>query len=114
MVSPQARREQVAFVCQRGLSKRRACGLIGIARSGLSYELHMHGKDAPVIEAMKRLSAQLWDLMACARLELVRRARGGQADHAGVMVESRGDAALTSPQRLVTVQAAIRSMPARR
>ena len=57
MVSPQARREQVAFVCQRGLSKRRACGLIGIARSGLSYALRMPGKDAPVIEAMKRLSS---------------------------------------------------------
>jgi len=57
MVSPQARREQVAFVCQRGLSKRRACGLMGIARSSLSYELRMPGKDAPVIEAMRRLSS---------------------------------------------------------
>jgi transposase len=47
MVSPQARREQVAFVCQRGLSRRRAGGLIGIARSSLSYELRMPGKDAP-------------------------------------------------------------------
>lgn len=57
MVSPQARREQVAFVCQRGLSKRRACGLLGIARSSLSYELRMPVRDAPVIEAMKRLSS---------------------------------------------------------
>jgi hypothetical protein len=51
MVSPQARRKQVAFVCQRGLSKGRACGLIGIARSGLSYALRMPDKDAPATEA---------------------------------------------------------------
>ena len=87
MVSPRARREQVAFVCQRGVSKRRACGLIGIAPSGLSYEVRMPSKDAPAIEAMKRLSAQLWDLI-CARLEQVRRARRGHADHAGVKFES--------------------------
>jgi putative transposase len=33
VVSPQARREQVAFACERGLSERRACGLLDIARS---------------------------------------------------------------------------------
>jgi putative transposase len=58
VVSPQARREQVAFVCERGLSKRRACGLIGLSRSTLSYTLRMPAKDAPVIAAMKALSAQ--------------------------------------------------------
>jgi putative transposase len=58
VVSPQARREQVAFACERGLSKRRACGLVGISRSSLSYRLRMPAKDAPVIEAMKALSAQ--------------------------------------------------------
>jgi len=57
-VSPQARREQVAFACERGLSKRRACGLLGVARSALSYELRMPAKDAPVIEAMRALSSQ--------------------------------------------------------
>ena len=58
MVSPQARREQVALACQRGLSKRRACGLLRVARSSLSYEPRLPAKDAPVIEAMKTLSAQ--------------------------------------------------------
>jgi putative transposase len=58
VVSPQARREQVAFACERGLSERRACGLLGISRSTLSYELRLPVKDAPVIEAMKALSAQ--------------------------------------------------------
>ena len=57
-MSPQARREQVAFACERGLSKRRACGLLGVARSALSYQLRMPAKDAPVIEAMRALSSQ--------------------------------------------------------
>lgn len=58
MVGPHARREQVAFACERGLSERRACGLFGISRSTLSYELRLPAKDRPVIEAMKVLSAQ--------------------------------------------------------
>ena len=58
MVGPQARREQVAFACERGLSERRACGLLGISRSTLGYELRLPMKDAPVIAAMKTLSAQ--------------------------------------------------------
>ena len=57
-MSPQARREQVALLCQGGLSKRRACGLLGLARSGLSYALRQPGKDAPVLDAMRRLSSQ--------------------------------------------------------
>jgi putative transposase len=58
VVSPQGRREQIAFACERGLSKRRACGLLEMARSGLSYELRLPAKDAPVIEAMRSLAAQ--------------------------------------------------------
>ncbi len=58
MVSSQARREQVALACERGLSKRRACELLEIARSGLSYRAVRAKRDAPAIEAMKRLAAQ--------------------------------------------------------
>jgi putative transposase len=58
MVSPPARREQVNFACERGLSQRRACGLIGVSRSSLSYELGLPAKDGPVMQAMKSLSAQ--------------------------------------------------------
>jgi len=58
MVSPPARREQVNFACERGLSQRRACGLIGISRASLSYELRLPPKDAPIMQAMKALSAQ--------------------------------------------------------
>jgi len=58
MVSPQGRREQCAYAHGRGIAKRRACGLIGMARSTLSYELRQAVKDAPAIAAMKRLSSQ--------------------------------------------------------
>lgn len=58
MVSSQARREQVAFACERGLSKRRACELIEIARSGLDYVSVRAERDAPTLEAMRRLAAR--------------------------------------------------------
>jgi putative transposase len=58
VVSSQARREQVAFACERGLSQRRACELFEIARSALSYRSVRAERDAPTLEAMKRLAAQ--------------------------------------------------------
>lgn len=58
MVSPQARREQLALVCERGLSQRRACGLLEVARSSLGYPLRLPAKDAPVICDMKALASQ--------------------------------------------------------
>ena len=58
MVSSQARREQVALACERGLSQRRACELLEVARSALSYRSVRGERDAPVLEAMKRLAAQ--------------------------------------------------------
>jgi len=57
MVSPRARREQVACACARGLSTRQACGLLEISRSTLRYELRLPAKDAPVVAAMKEQSA---------------------------------------------------------
>ena len=57
-MSPQARREAVAFACERGCSKRRACGLIGLSRSALRYAPRLPAKDAPVIAEMKTLAAQ--------------------------------------------------------
>ena len=52
------RREQVALACERGMSKRRACELLELARSALDYCSVREERDRPVIEAMKRLSAQ--------------------------------------------------------
>ena len=57
-MSSQARREQVALACERGHSKRRACELIEIARSGLGYCSVRAERDAPTVQAMKRLAAQ--------------------------------------------------------
>jgi putative transposase len=58
MVSAQARRLQVEFASHRGISVRRACALIGVARSTMGYEARMPAKDAPLITAMRDLSSQ--------------------------------------------------------
>ena len=58
MVSASVRREQVAYVCQRGRSVRRACALLCVARSMLGYQSKLARKDAPVLKAMQELSAQ--------------------------------------------------------
>ena len=58
MVSSQARREQVALACERGHSRRRACELLDIARSGLGYRSVRAERDAPTLEAMQRLAGQ--------------------------------------------------------
>ncbi len=58
MVSAQARRRQVDYARQRGLSARRACALLSVARSTLGYESRLAAKDTPIVAAMRRLSAQ--------------------------------------------------------
>jgi putative transposase len=58
MVSAQGRRLQVSFANNRGLSVRRACALIGVARSSLAYQAKMPTKDAPVVKVMRTLSSQ--------------------------------------------------------
>jgi putative transposase len=58
MVSAQARRSQVEFASHRGISVRRACALVGVARSTMGYERKMAAKDGPVITAMRDLSSQ--------------------------------------------------------
>jgi putative transposase len=58
MVSARVRRAQVAFVEQRGLSQRRACALLSVARSTLGYQSRLVHKDAPVLAAMRELAAR--------------------------------------------------------
>lgn len=58
MVSVRARRKQVAYAKMRGLSERRACTLLNVARSALHYESMKAVKDAPVLASMAILSAQ--------------------------------------------------------
>jgi putative transposase len=57
-VSVPARRRQVAYGRERGLSARRACTLFSVARSALSYQGRKSAKDAAAIERMRELSAQ--------------------------------------------------------
>ena len=57
-MSVPARRRQVAYGREHGLSARRACTLFSVARSALSYQSRKAAKDAPVIARMKELSAQ--------------------------------------------------------
>ena len=58
MVSARVRRVQVAYVEQRGLSRRRACALLSVARSTLGYQSRLVLKDAPVLAAMRELAAR--------------------------------------------------------
>lgn len=58
MVSAHVRRQQVAFVCERGVSQRRACALMSVARSTIRYESRLVAKDTFVVAAMRELSAQ--------------------------------------------------------
>lgn len=57
-MSVPARRRQVAYGRERGLSARRACTLFSVARSALSYASRKVAQDAPVVERMQALAAQ--------------------------------------------------------
>ena len=52
-----ARREAVAFMARRGLSQRRACGLLGISRRWLKYEGE-RGKGDPILPRLKDLASR--------------------------------------------------------
>ena len=58
MVGARVRRQQVAYAVGRGLSSRRACALLSVARSTLGYESRLVVRDAPVLKAMRALAGQ--------------------------------------------------------
>ena len=58
MVSARVRRKQVGVVRRRGISVRRACALLGVARSTIGYKSALDARDAPMIAAMRELAAQ--------------------------------------------------------
>lgn len=58
MVGAPVRRRQVEYVYRRGLSLRKACALLSVARSSLRYQSRLVAKDAPVLQDMRELSAQ--------------------------------------------------------
>ena len=57
-MSVPARRRQVAYGRERGLSVRRACTLFSVARSALHYQGRRAAKDTAAIERMRELSEQ--------------------------------------------------------
>jgi len=58
MVSACVRRQQIAYVCQRGRSVRRACALLNVARSTVGYQSRLAERDAPAVAVMQELAAQ--------------------------------------------------------
>ena len=58
MVGARVRRQQVAYPRSRGLSDRRACAVLSVARSTLGYQSRLAVRDAPALTAMRRLAAQ--------------------------------------------------------
>jgi putative transposase len=55
-VSVRARREAVAYATGRGLSQRRACTLLSVARSALAYRARKPASDAAVLARMGELA----------------------------------------------------------
>lgn len=58
MVGARVRRQQVAYAEGRGLSRRRACALLSVARSTLGYTSRLIRRDAPVLSPLRTLAAQ--------------------------------------------------------
>ncbi len=58
MVSAPDRRRQVSYAQSRGISIRRACRLIQVARSAVHYQPRMADRDASAVAAMVMLSVQ--------------------------------------------------------
>src|SRR5689334_24575939 len=58
MVGARVRRQQVAYAEGRGLSGRRACALLSVARSTIGYVSRLIARDASVIPPMRTLAAQ--------------------------------------------------------
>ena len=58
MVGARVRRQQVAYARSRGLSSRRACALLSVARSTIGYASRLADKDAPVLTVMRELAGQ--------------------------------------------------------
>lgn len=58
MVSAPVRRQQVEYARKRGLSCRRACALLQVARSAMQYQSRVATKDQAVSKRMSELAAQ--------------------------------------------------------
>ena len=90
MVSPRARRDQVRFLRERGLSQRRAWGLLGVPRSTMTYRLRQPAKDESPIAAMHRLSSH-YPRYGYRRIRIFLRREGlvGSEPHPAAVAASR-------------------------
>ena len=57
-MSVQVRLEQARYAVKRGVSQRRACSPLSVARFGLDYQCKMAVKDQPIVAAMRQYSEQ--------------------------------------------------------
>ena len=58
MVGARVRRQQAAYARRRGLSSRRACAVLSVARSTLGYVSRLRQRDAPALVVMRELAGQ--------------------------------------------------------
>jgi putative transposase len=58
MVGALVRRRQIAYLREGGVSVRRACALMSVARSALHYQSQLVRRDAPAVAVMHELAAQ--------------------------------------------------------
>jgi putative transposase len=58
MVGALVRRRQVVYLREGGVSVRRACALMSVARSALHYQSQLVRRDAPAVAVMHELAAQ--------------------------------------------------------
>src|SRR5262249_22604772 len=58
MVGARVRRQQVAYAEGRGLSRRRACAWLSVARSAVDYVSRPSPRDAPGLAPLGRLAGQ--------------------------------------------------------
>lgn len=75
MVSAPVRRQQVEFARRRGLSYRRGCALLSVARSSLHYVSKRSAADEPALKIMRELSAQ-YPRYGYRRIRIFMRRRG--------------------------------------
>jgi putative transposase len=55
-VSAQAKRAQIAYAVHRGRSVRRACALLGVARSALGYESRIAARNEAVVTRLREIA----------------------------------------------------------
>ena len=95
MVSSQARRDQVALAMERGHSQRQACELMDLPRSMLNYRSVRAERDAPALDAMRRIAAT-YPRYGYRRVRIFLRREGHPMVHATGAIGSGNDAGLPS------------------